>query len=206
MSNFHRVSVDDVSFIRGAARLLWAGTTVAFPTSISDVVDLTSFNAATGWNDLGATKNGIQITRNNAEESFDVDQIQGAIATMPTDWTVQVGTSLAEMTLERLQIAWEAGPVSLVGSEKQMGIGAPEGYVQRRLAVVYRRPDNPMFGGTGGKMRAYVFRKAQRTPQESAVTHNKTGEQISIPVLWSVLADTSITDILSRFFMIFDQV
>jgi hypothetical protein len=42
-------------------------------------------------------------------------------------------------------------------------------------------------------------------PQESSVTHAKTGEQISVPVRWRVLADTTITDPQKQFFIIRDQ-
>ena len=207
MPDLHRVAVDDTSFIRGAARLLWAGVTVAHPSSISSVVNLTTFDAMTNWNDLGATKTGIQISVNNTEEEFDVDQITGAILTMPTNWEVSVGTALAEFTEEKMQIAWEGGAITTVGGEKVMGVGAPLSYTARRLAVLYRRPEQPLFpGGTGGKLRGYFFRRCQRMPEESNVTHNKTGEQISLPVRWKALADTSITDVLSRFFTVHDQV
>ena len=47
---------------------------------------MSTYDAITGWNELGATKTGVQITVNNAEESFDVDQIYGNISTEPTDW------------------------------------------------------------------------------------------------------------------------
>jgi len=42
------------------------------------------------------------------------------------------------------------------------------------MAVLFQRPT--------GQIRAYVFRIMQRMPQESSITHAKTGEQISIPV------------------------
>lgn len=199
--DFHRTFVNDESFIRGAARLMWAGTTVAFPTKIGDVVNLSTFEPQTNWNDLGATKTGIQITVNNSEETFDVDQILADISSQPTNWEVSVGTQLAEMTAERLQIAWEGSPVTTATedgvSTKTLGIGQPLSYTQRRLAVLFRRPN--------GKIRAYLFRKVQRMPQESNVTHAKTGEQISIPVRWKAVADTSIADVYSRFFVIKDQ-
>lgn len=200
--DFHRTFVNDESFIRGAARLLWASISTTFPAKIGDVVNLSTFEAMAGWNDLGATKTGIQITVNNAEETFDVDQIMSDIMSQPTNWEVSVGTALAEMTLERLQVAWEGGSVSTATEDgvsvKTMGIGEPRSYTQRRLAVLFRRPN--------GKIRAYLFRKAQRMPQESNVTHAKTGEQISIPVRFKCLADTSVADIFQRFFVIKDTV
>jgi hypothetical protein len=213
MSDFHRTDVNDRSFVRGAARLLVAPIAQAKPTKISDVIRLASgsgppafalYDPASGWSDLGATKTGIQITMNNAEESFDVDQIMGDISSAPTSWECSVGTQLAEMTPERMQVAWEGSAIttavvadSPTGSEQEIGFGQPVSYTQRRLAVVFQRPN--------GKIRAYFFHKVQRMPQESSITHAKTGEQISIPVRFRVLADSSVADIYKRFFIIRDQ-
>jgi hypothetical protein len=194
--------VNDESFIRGAARLLWAGSTVTFPTSIGSVVNLSTFDAMTGWNELGATKTGIQISVNNTEESFDVDQINGVIDTQPTDWDVSVQTALVEMTLERLQVAWEGYPVatdsSPTPSEKVVHFGLPTDYTERRLAVLFRRPNS--------KIRAFLFRRVNRAPQESTITFNKTGEQQSVPVRFNCIPDLSVAEPLQRFFTIRDQI
>src|SRR3954447_22766283 len=205
--DFHRTFVNDRSFIRGAARILIAPITQARPARISDVIALAStsavalYDAASGWTDLGATKTGCQITVNNAEEAFDIDQVLGDISSQPTNWEVSVGTQLAEMTPERLRIAWEGSAITLdVGptpDEEEIGFGAPSAYTQRRLAVMFQRPN--------GFIRAYLFWKVQRMPQESSVTHAKTGEQISVPVRFKALADTTVTDPYKRFFIIRDQ-
>jgi hypothetical protein len=206
---FHRTFVDDDSFIRGAARLLIAPDTQAFPDEISDIIELSAspmtgdqYDKKTGWEDLGATKTGIQITVNNAEETFDVDQILGDISSAPTNWEVSIGTALAETTVDRLAVAWEGSAVTTDNTptvhEREVGFGQPTSYTRRRLAVLFQRPT--------GEIRAYIFRKVQRQPQESSITHNKTGEQISIPVRWKALADDTVTDVKKRFFIIRDQV
>jgi hypothetical protein len=203
MPDFHRVFVNDDNFIRGAARLMWAAITQAFPTEISQIVNISTYEPMSGWNDLGATKSGVQITVNNTEETFDVDQIAGDIASEATAWEVTVGTQLAEMTLARLQLAWEGGTITTntapIGpDETNMGIGNPTSYTQRRIAVLHQRPN--------GKIRAYIFRKAQRTPQESPINFSKTGEQQSIPVRFRCLADISVANQKDRIAMIYDQV
>lgn len=205
--DFHRTFVNDRSFIRGAARILIAPITQARPARIADVIALAStsavalYDAASGWTDLGATKTGCQITVNNAEEAFDIDQVLGDISSQPTNWEVSVGTQLAEMTPERLRVAWEGSAITLDTSptpdEEEIGFGAPSAYTQRRLAVMFQRPN--------GFIRAYLFWKVQRMPQESSVTHAKTGEQISVPVRFKALADTTVTDPYKRFFIIRDQ-
>jgi hypothetical protein len=212
MTDFHRTSVDNRSFIRGAARILVAPYLVPRPLKIADVIYLASgagsalydplaSTASGGWTDLGATKTGIQITHNNAEESFDVDQIMGDISSAPTNWECSVGTQLAEMTPEKLQMAWEGSAITVDAvptiPEHEIGFGQPTAYTQRRLAVLFQRPN--------GRIRAYLFHKVQRMPQESSVTHAKTGEQISVPIRFRVLADSTVTDPYKRFFIIRDQ-
>jgi hypothetical protein len=210
MTDFHRTFVNDRSFIRGAARLLIAPAAQARPTKIADVIALASasgppavalYDAASGWTDLGATKTGIQITINNAEETFDIDQQLGDISSQPTNWECSVGTQLAEMTPERLQVAWEGSAITLDSTpavpEEEIGFGQPTAYTERRMAVLFQRPN--------GKIRAYLFHRVQRQPQESSVTHAKTGEQISIPARFRVLSDSTLSDVKKRFFIIRDQ-
>ncbi len=214
MTDFHRTSVNGRSFIRGAARMLVAPyATQTRPTKIGDVVYLASgmasgnliYDAKPGWIELGATKTGCQITINNTEESFDVDQILADISSAPTNWECSVGTQLAEFTPEKMQIAWEASATTVdtaIGPnmpipEQEIGVGNPDSYTERRLAVLFQRPS--------GLIRAYLFHKVQRTPQESSITHAKTGEQISIPTRFKVLAEPLISDPRKRFFIVRDQ-
>lgn len=207
MGSFLRTDLDNPwAFVRGAARLLVADEDQAFPTQLSDLVVLasggTQYDTVTGWEDLGATKTGISISINHAEETFDVDQVLGDIASAPVNWECSVATSLAEMTLEHLQLAWEGSAIATnttpTPDERTLGYGQPSEYTKRRLAVLYKNADD--------LIRAHVFRKVQLQPVESSVAFNKTGEQISIPVQFKGLADTSVSDIQSRFFVTIEQV
>ena len=198
MADFFRTNISDDTFIRGPARLMWAGTTIAFPTGIGDIINLSTFDAATGWNDLGATKTGITITHNNTEEEFDVDQILGIIDVRPVSYEQAVTTALAEASLARMQVAWQAGPIATSGGVETMGVGEPTVYIKRRLAVLHQKAD--------GKIRAHVFRLVTKSAQESALAFNKTGEQQKIPVRFRALADTSVVDVDTRTQVIFNQV
>jgi hypothetical protein len=198
MPDFYPTNISDDTFIRGPARLMWAGTTIAFPTTISDIINLSTYAANTGWNDLGATKTGITITHNNTEEEFDVDQILGIIDVRPVSYEQGVTTSLAEASLARMQVAWQAGTIVTTGSEQVMGVGAPTIYVKRRLAVLHQKAD--------GKIRAHVFRLVTNAAAESSLAFNKTGEQQQINVTFRALADTSVADVNLRTQVIFNQV
>ena len=198
MTDFFRTAINSDTFIRGAARLMWAGMTVSFPTTISDIINLSTYDAASGWNDLGATKGGVVISRNSTEETFDVDQILANIDTRPVTWEQTIATAMAEASLDRINVAWEAGTKTTSGSEEQMGVGDPTTYKTRRLAVLLRKDD--------GKIRAHVFRKVQRNATDSSITLNKTGDQITFPITFTALADTSVSDVDTRTQVIFNQI
>lgn len=199
--DFHRANVNDENFIRGAARLMWAGATIGNPTTIAGIINMSTYNPMTNWNDLGATKTGITISVNNTEESFDVDQVMGDLRVLPTNWECSVQTQLAEMSLERLAVAWEGSQVTtdtaVTPNEKEMGFGQPLFYTERKLAVLFQRPN--------GRIRAFIFRRVVRAAVESSVVFAKTGEQQTVPVRFRALADLSVADPYKRFFIVRDQ-
>jgi hypothetical protein len=207
MGNFYRTDLDnDWATIKGPARLLIADEDQAFPDALDDLIvtasGVTQYDSQTGWEDVGATKGGVQISINHSEETLDVDQILGDIASSPVDWSCSVQTALAENTLEHFQLAWEGGAIDTntapTPDERSMGYGMSTRYTKRRLAVLYKNDED--------LVRAFVFRKVQLQPVESQVTFNKTGDQVTIPVQFKGLADTSIDDEKERFFVIFEQV
>src|SRR3954454_45184 len=130
-------------FVQGAGRILYAPGGTTFPASIDDIIVLTAgatqYDLATPWVEIGFTKTGINLTRNNAEEEFDVDQVTGSIRRRPTNWEMSVGTQLAEATLETFQLAWELGPITTGTAaggglvERRLGMGAPTTYAERMI-------------------------------------------------------------------------
>lgn len=198
MTDFFRTSINEDTFIRGAARLMWAGITVSFPTTIANIINLSTYDAMTGWNDIGATKGGIVISRNGTEETFDVDQILANIDSRPVSWEQTIATAIAEASLDKIKIAWEGGSKTTSGGEEQMGVGDPTTFIIRRLAVLLRKDD--------GKIRAHVYRKTQLNAAGSQITLNKTGDQVNFPVTFNALADTSISDVDTRTQVIFNQI
>lgn len=205
-NDFHRVDpVGDWNFVRGAARILTADVSTAFPTKIADIIVLTSgvnqYNATSAWSDLGATKTGIGISNNHSEETFDVDQVYGDIDSQPTNWEYNVQTALAEMTLESLKLAWEGSDITTNNAppvpERTIGFGTPDKYRSKRLAVLYKNADD--------LIRAFVFRRVQLAPVESTATFNKTGEQISLPVQFKSFPDFDVSDPYMRNYVVIEQ-
>jgi hypothetical protein len=210
----------EMGFVQGAARILVAPTTLAFPDTLDDIINLTAgatlYDPVTGWEDVGYTKTGINITRNNAEETFTVDQIRSAIRTRPSNWEMSVGTQLAEASLETFALAWElpdAVPVTAAGGgldELHMGMGAPTSYPERMMAVLFQFPPVAS-GGTAAAptyaeiIRAWVFRRCLHAAQESGFTLQNTGEQVSLPWRLNCMADGSLP-VGEQFGEIFEQV
>jgi hypothetical protein len=179
-------------FVQGAGRILVADQGSGWPEGIEDIIELgegdTQYDVVDPWEEVGFTKTGINITRNNAEEDFDVDQISGSIRRRPTNWEMSVGTQLAEASLETFALAWELGDIASVSktapqlAERHIGLSAPVKYVERLVAV--------LFQFDSGLIRAWIFRRGIRAAQESGMTLQKTGEQVSLPVRWNALADS----------------
>jgi hypothetical protein len=202
---------NEKSFVQGAGRMLIAPAWAAMP------VGATQYDPVAPWQDVGYTKTGINITRNNAEETFDVDQIRADIMRRPSNWEMSVGTQLEEATLETFALAWELDHSPATGTattpqipvvtsvtktppqnnENQVGLSAPTSYIERKLAVVFQFPS--------GLIRTFVFRRALKAPQEAGFTLNKTGEQVSLPIRFTCLPDPA-QSVSNQFGYIFEQV
>jgi hypothetical protein len=196
-----------MGFVQGAARILIAPLSLGYPSGLDDILDLTagatqydpvdSTPPGNGWMDVGFTKTGINITRNNAEETFTVDQIRSAIKTRPSNWEMSVGTQLAEASLDTFALAWELDDPTTVSQttplldETHVGLGSPTAYVERMCAVVFQFPPVPSGAkpGTTEVVRAWVFRRCLHAAQESGFTLQNTGEQVSLPWRLNCMAD-----------------
>jgi len=210
----------EMGFVQGAARILVAPISVAWPEGLEDIIELDDtggnlYDPITPWTDVGYTKTGINITRNNAEETFTVDQIRSAIRTRPSNWEMSVGTQLAEASLETFSLAWELpDPVDVAKtapqlSERHQGMGAPTAYPERRMCVLFQFPP-VVSGGTVAVpgydeiIRAWVFRRCLHAAQESGFTLQNTGEQVSLPWRLNCMADGSVA-VGEQFGEIFEQ-
>lgn len=159
------------------------------------------YSPKTGWYDLGGTREGIQIEINNSEDSYDVDQIPGEVGSAPTDWECGVSTRLAEMTLERFAFTWE-GPaittdITPTIPERETGGAGAVTYTQRRLAVLFKRPN--------GAILAFMFHKVQRSPQAVSLDFRKSGEAMTLPIRFKVLADETEADPKYQFYRVREQ-
>lgn len=105
-------SVNSNNIVGGPGRLVvktWDGT---YPATISDVMGTSDpYALAAGWRDLGATTEGITISRGFETEDFTVDQVSGPVETSITGWTHTLATNLAENTPENRKLALAGGTI-----------------------------------------------------------------------------------------------
>lgn len=104
MADIYNVNADNI--VGGAGRLVVADFGITYPERISDVMDITDpYNLKPGWTDLGATSEGITISRGFETEDFEVDQVTGPVDTDITSWEHTLETNLAENTVENRKLA-----------------------------------------------------------------------------------------------------
>jgi hypothetical protein len=197
------------AFVRGPARLLVAEMNEPFPEQIGDIIVPSGaasaiYDARPGWTDVGATKGGVQISKQSQEEVFALNQDTGHIESHPFNWTYNVQANVAEMTLQSIRIAWGISPtiinITPNLTERQQGFGQAHKKTPRRLAVLYQ--DKKTL-----KIRAFVFRRVFISGNESAMNFQKTGDQQVLTIQFnSVLSqEDGIYDIRKRFFTVFEQ-
>lgn len=190
----------------GVGRLVYAPTTQSYPTVITDVLsDPANGTLASGWTDFGATDGGVTITPAYEKEEWEVDQVLSPIDTFITRWTVTLETTLVEASLENLQVAWEGSSITedTIESpdERTIKFGAPESMTKRMLAYIQ---DKRQTSGGDGRIRVYVFRRAQYNGSGSSHEFAK-GQPTKVPITFDCLPDTDITAVKERTFYIIDQ-
>ena len=158
------------------------------------------------WTELGSTRAGAQIAKNNTEDQLDIDQIYGAILGVPNEHEMTIATALAEVTLENIALAWEEnGAISVNATtaipERTLPLGAATSYVQRRLVILHQKTIGP----AAGLIRAVVFRNAQRSATNSALDYQKTGQMQTLPHQFRAYIDPFITDPNYRFGVVIEQ-
>lgn len=130
---------------------------------------------ATGWTDLGGTKEGVTVTWADEYAELEVDQVIHTIGRRRTKRTVSVATSLAEATLANLALAINnTAPASNV-------LTGDDGLTAFSPAYSAILIDGI---APGGFRRRIILRKVLAT--ESVGVAYQKADQTLIPVTWSL--------------------
>lgn len=104
--------VNSEDYVGGPGRLVFADLSVPAPERISDVVGTSApYDLKSGWRDLGATTEGISVSRGFETEDFEVDQVYGPADTDVTSYSHSLSTQLAENNVRNRQLALVGGEI-----------------------------------------------------------------------------------------------
>ena len=106
-------NVNSRNIVGGPGRLVVKAFDGTYPEAIEDVMQgpEAGYELTAGWRDIGATTDGINVSRGFDTEDFSVDQVNGVVDTDITDWTHTLETSMAENTVTNRQLALVGGTI-----------------------------------------------------------------------------------------------
>lgn len=95
------MAVNGTNVLAGAGSLYYASFGTVFP---ADTTATVASGAPAGFTDFGGTFGGVEIVASQKLKMKKVDQILLAVGAYPTEETIQLKTSLAEATLNNLNV------------------------------------------------------------------------------------------------------
>lgn len=133
-----RAVVDRETILAGPAQLWWGRFGVAEIPAPEDVA--APLLPADGWTDAGATDGGVTLTNNQSFFRMGVDQVADAVGQRLTERDTQVGTSLAQGTLDNLAIALNHDPdeyiTTGVGFKRLTLRAGQDAFIPNELSIV----------------------------------------------------------------------
>lgn len=178
----------------------WTGS-VALPESVRTESMRDTLEASEGWYGAGFTTEGVEVEYSPEFKDVEVDQLLDAAQIYKTKQTFSVNTTLAEATLENLQIVWalptdalvkysthstDFDGKDLIEGDEIVGIGGGslgEYPIERSLAFVGNAPRVPGYKTE----RVYHIRRVLQT---EASSHSlRRGEETVFPVSFRCMPD-----------------
>lgn len=183
----------------------WAGS-VELPAYDPLVSMRDTLEEDAGWQSAGFTMEGVEVEYTPEFKDVEVDQLLDAASIYKTSQTLSVNTTLAEGTLENLQIVWAMpadalaafsthetgfGGDTLVAGDKELGIAGGslgDAPIERSLAFVGSAPRKQ---GRRAE-RVYHLRRVLQT--ESSSFGLRRAEETVFPVSFRCMPDPSYVD------------
>ena len=186
----YKYAPDDIKI--GPARVFIAEyDTVEPPVRISDVVSLSTYDAAAGWTSLGDTVEPIEMVMSAFDVTTVRTQQHGRVADYPGDYNNRITTTFAE----RSTVVKEA----IMGVDLTTSVNAASENVTyysvtkqlrpKRLAVLHL--DETRVSPFALMMT--VFPKAQRSGSDSSWSWDRD-TQMGFPCEWNIYPDEDIVD------------
>lgn len=163
--NFYNYNKDNIQ--GGAGRLVVSNDTMFRPESISDIMDLETYELKEGFRDLGATNEGIERSRGNETEDVEIDQSTTPIDSTITSWENTITTTLMETDINNRQLANAGGVIQKTAPKtgQALPLAAPLSLNARQVKVT--------LGETGSIDSGIQFIKVgSETGQVASVSNN----------------------------------
>jgi len=177
----------------GAGYLLVADVGAVRPTKLDDIYDVDSQTLQEGWNYIGATKDGISVSRSNESTEWEVDQVKTSINQSISKWNESITTQLAEWNETNMRLALGLGDstydATLDTHEVSTVRGTPTQVGVRMFCVLVQQQEYM------GKdyIFANVFFRAQYNGDEVEMALNK-GDMTLLPLGLKVLAEPDLPE------------
>lgn len=200
--------LDGYNVMGGVGRIVYAPTTTSYPSSISDVLsDPENGTLASGWTDMGATDGGFTFTPSADKEDWEVDQVNTPIDQFITRWNFAVEFTLAELSLENMQMLWQGATITTNSTptpdERTAKFGAVTEMTKRILVYIHDKKASSVSGE--GRLRMFVFRRAAYDGSDTAHAFQK-GQKALLPARFQLFADTDITAANEQVWYVIDQI
>lgn len=208
------LTVDRDLIYKGAARVVVSDPTVltSFPGRLESVINPATpvtglaYALATGWSDVGPTTEDGVVLRREAELSDGIPVSQRATALdegEPEKWNMDAEMTLLETTLERINLAWQAGTLRSHGADashvaqRSLTVDAPTTFTERMCAIIQEDVKT-------GALRVFAFRKATPKVDGAEITFHGT-EASDIPFNLTVKADADVDQGAGQFGVIYSE-
>jgi hypothetical protein len=163
-----------------------------FPVLVAGTAATVTLDAdSTNWRHSGYTTDGLEVTYAPDYQDIVVDQLLDAAKIFKQAMKVTVGTTLSEVNLENLVIAWgqATSAFSSTGSDATLGIASGalgDSPIERALIAVGPAPKTP-----AGAKRERVYYARRVLSVESSAHGLKRNEATVFPVSFRLLPDPS---------------
>lgn len=188
------------NLLSGAVRVLRAPTSVDVPVDESDIFSPVSpYAAATGWADVGATRENFGYSRGFDTEGLEIQQVAGNILEEITNISRSINFSQAEWSPTHFQAMEGAPSVATIAAaagspaQKRVAFGSFASLSRERFAFVSMRPRasgvvTEPGGLTRGRFVVGVAYSAQMAADEISMEQGK-GELTAVELSFSLFPE-----------------
>jgi len=192
------VILNRLDIFGGAARLIKMDALTPQPTKLEDIIQTGAEpgdargTLQAGWDDIGATDDGVTMTVGYEGEDWEVDQSRFPIKTQITAGSYVIETNLAEASLETLQFGWELTDITSTAAvsgtnvcQRSVPLGIPGSFTERMIAFIVERQE---YDSSTMRYRAYVFYIAARDTEDSEHAYTKN-DKVLVPITFKARPD-----------------